>query len=101
MVKKLLDNKEIIEENAKSLWQGNGADIGAVSNAIHDTSNIILEIADDASEEDKATTVQYIKAGLGDFETAHNNRDDFLLADCLYYVWRELIIIYVGVLKGE
>ena len=101
MINKLLDNKRIIEENAEKLWRGNGADIGVVSKTIHNTSNMILEIIEDASDEDKATTIQYLKGGLEEFENAHKNRDDFLLADCLYYIWRELIAIYVEVLEGE
>lgn len=100
MVKELLDNKEIIEENACNLWKGNGADIGAVSKSIHSTASILLGIIEDASEEDRSTTIQYINTGLHDFEKAHDNRDDYLLADCLYYIWRELIIIYVEALEG-
>ena len=98
--KKLSDYKEIIELSAKDLWQGNGANIGMLNETLVSVSNIILCIAEQLDDDDKLTTINYVKDALAGFEEACNNRDDYLLADNLYYVWRELVIIY-GEMLGE
>lgn len=100
MRQKLLDNKRIMEENAYELWKGNGVDMKAVSMAINQTAEIIVNFSEKLSDEDKLTTIQYIKTGLSDFENANSKRDDFLMADCLYYIWRDIIEVYIDVL-GE
>ena len=91
---------QTIEEESTELWQGHEIDIEAISGAIHSASRIILDITEKLSDEDKLTTINYIKSGLKSFEDACNARDDYMLADCLYYQWREIITIYRDVLEG-
>lgn len=100
MRNKLLENKKVMEENSYELWKGNGADMEAVSKAIQETAEIIVGISENLSDEDKLTTLQYVRTGLSDYENANNKRDDFLMADCLYYIWREITTIYIDAL-GE
>ncbi len=97
MNSKLIDSKTIIEDAARDLWQGQGADISAINDTLSVVTDEILSIAELLSEEDKATTISYIKNALSDFKRAYEARDDFLLADCLYYEWREMLFIYIDV----
>jgi len=92
---KLKEYNEFIEEQSYSLWQGNGADVDKIGIVIQQILSTIIEISESLPEEDKATTLSYVKNALSDFEIACNARDDFLLADCLYYEWREIAIIYI------
>lgn len=101
MKDKLLSNRQIIEDNALELWKGHGADIDAINNAIQDVSEVILDIANQLEEEeDRVTTIGYIKEGLHGYNVALNNRDSFMMADCLYYTWREIINIFIEALVG-
>ena len=97
MKKELLDFKEQIEECSYELWKGNGTDVKRLNGVLYDASQIILSVAEELNEEDKTTTINYIKNGLADFEKACNNRDDFMLADCLFFEWREIVSIYADV----
>jgi hypothetical protein len=92
---KLKEYKGFIEEQSYSLWQGNGAEIEEIGNVIQKLASIVVEISENLSEQDKVTTLSYIRKALSDYELACNARDDFLLADCLYYEWREIAIIYI------
>ena len=96
----LMKNLNIIEKQAVEILQGKGADIEVINDTIHQSAGIILDIAEQLPDEDKLTTINYIKTGLSNYQNAIDNRDDFLLADCLYYGWKEIIAIYIDVL-GE
>ena len=100
MKEKLLNDKIVIENNARELWQGKGADIGELNRALYEASHIILDMAEALNDEDKLTTINYVKNAFSDFEKACKKRDDYMLADCLYYEWRELLSIYIDVM-GE
>ncbi len=91
----LKDNRVTIEDAAIALWQGKGTAIEKLNETLVAVSNDILGRAEDLSEEDKLTTVNYIRDALADFEKACQARDDFMLADCLMYEWREIILIYM------
>lgn len=96
MNNKLIDNKSIIEDAARDLWQGKGADIATLSGVLSEISEDILYMANSLEEEDKLTTVSYIRQALLDFQRACDNRDDYMLADCLMYEWYEIITIYIS-----
>ena len=95
MYEKLMDNKNNIEESARELWKGHGADIGKLNGYLHEVSSIILNMAESLNEEDKLVTINYIKNALSDFKSACDRRDEYMLADCLYFEWRELVSIYI------
>ena len=97
---KLIENRKIIEKEAFNLWQGNAVDISTLNATIIEVSNTILNIANGLNEEDKNTTIIYVRNALSNFELASNSRDNFLLSDCLYFEWRELISVYIDVI-GE
>lgn len=100
MKEKLFENKTIVEEGAYSLWKGRGADVDEIGAAISSTIETIGGMLDQLSDEDKVTTATYIKDSFADYENARKNRDDFLLADCLYYEWREIILIFLEFVGG-
>lgn len=94
MREELLPAKKTIEDNAYSLWKGHGVDMGFLEKTLIEASNIILDMSENLDENDKVTTINYIRNALSDFERAYSRRDDYMLADCLIYEWREIIIIY-------
>lgn len=96
----LINCLTVVEEESERLWQGKGADIEKIGNALHGAVNVILDVANSLPEEDRTTTMSYIENGLSDYKMACDKRDDFLLADCLYYQWREIITIYIEALEG-
>ena len=95
MREELLSAQKTIEDNAYNLWKGNGADIGVLEKTLIEVSNVIIGIAETLDENDKVTTINFIRNALSDFERAYNSRDDYMLADCLMFEWREIVIIYV------
>lgn len=97
MRKSLLDNKKVIEHAVNVLWQGKGANIDEIRECVIEVSNTILSMAEALGEEDRNTTAIYVHNALSDFKRSCDNRDDFMLADCLYYEWRELISIYLEI----
>ncbi len=96
MNNKLIENKSLIEDAARDLWQGNGADIVTLNGILLEVSEDILDMANNLGDEDRLTTIDYIRQALLDFQRACDNRDDFMLADCLMYEWSEIITIYIS-----
>lgn len=100
-MKDRLDNSlKLIETEAEHLWQGKGANMEKISGALQDVVDVVMNIADELSGEDRTETLSYIENGLNDYKMACDRRDDFLLADCLYYQWREIILIFIGAIEG-
>lgn len=94
---KLIESRKIIENEAFNLWQGNAVDMGILNATIAGVSNTILGIANGLNEEDKNTTIIYVRNALSNFEFASKSRDNYILADCLYFEWRELISVYIDI----
>jgi hypothetical protein len=92
---------ETFEKESNSLWQGKGADINAVTQAISFATGIIIQLMEGLSDEDKINTSMFLKNVMNDYENAIKNKDDFMLADCLHYQWREICIIYEELLEGD
>ena len=94
MKDKLCDSLNVIEDATEQLWQGKGTDVGEISDTLNNVINIIMNIAEKLPDEDRIVTMSYIERGLSDYKMACEKRDDFLLADCLFYQWREIILIF-------
>ena len=92
----LINNKTIIEKAVRDLWQGKGADINMLNGVLAEVSDEILCIANNMNEEDRLTTINYIRTALTDFQRACDNRDDYMLADCLMYEWNDMISIFIS-----
>lgn len=94
------DIKKNIEEEAKSLWQGKGADIEVIQNSIVSATQIILKQCETGFGEGIEFPIQYVVDATQHFKEAIEKRDDYLLADCLYFEWREIIIVFLELIES-
>ena len=87
--------KEIIEHEAESLWQGRGTDVKVLQDAITKTIGIITAQCEEGFGEGIEFPMQYLLDAIHHYKEAIEKRDDYLLADCLYFEWREIIIVFM------
>lgn len=87
--------KEILENESKKLWQGEGADIDLVQRSIISATEIITKQCEIGFYEGIEFPIQYMVDATHNFMEAISKRDDYLLADCLYFEWREIIIVFI------
>lgn len=87
--------KENLENEARKLWQGQGADIDIVQRSIISATEIITKQCEIGFGEGIEFPIQYLVDATNHFMEAISKRDDYLLADCLYFEWREIIIVFI------
>ena len=95
----MLEDKELIESMARSLWQGVGADIAELNKCL---DNLTKQMMDGISRLCKIGVefpTQFIMDAMSHTTESISSRDDFKLADCLYYEWLEIITVYEEVMK--
>lgn len=97
----LINGIEVFEKESISLYQGKGANMDIVSQSVSLVTEVIMQLMESLSDEDKLNTSFFLKNVMNDFEMAIRNKDDLMLADCLYYQWREMCIIFEDVLEGD
>ena len=64
----------------------------------------VKEIFEDwKKKEGEFSKEKYILSGeqVSIYEMAINKKDDYMLADCIYYEWREMLIIFKELLEGD
>lgn len=92
--------KEDIDNMTIQLWQGKGADIDVIS------SNIDLLVSEITAHLGEMRAVgidfpmEYVTAASKNLIEAISKRDDYLLADNLYYEWREILLVFEEVIGG-
>ena len=91
--------KEYIEKEAKSLWQGKGVDMELVQKSIVSATQMIVKQCEIGFGDGIEFPIQYVIEATNHLEEAIRKRDDYLLADCLYYEWREIIIVYLELVE--
>lgn len=94
------DIKKNIEDEAKSLWQGKGANIELIQNSILSATQIILKQCEKGFGSGIEFPIQYVVNATKHFKEAIEKRDDYLLADCLYFEWREILIVFSELLEA-
>ena len=95
----MLVDKELIKTMATRLWQGDGADIAELSKLL---DNLTKQMMDGISRLYKIGVefpTQFIMDAMSHTTESIGSRDDFKLADCLYYEWLEIITVYEEVMK--
>lgn len=87
-----------LENVTIQLWQGKGADIELISSCI---DTLVNEITDHMGEM-KAMGIdfpmEYVTAASKNLIEAITKKDDYLLADNLYYEWREILLVFEEVM---
>lgn len=86
-----------ITELTYTLWQGKGINIEEMTTVI---TNFITDLEFQCGRM-RALGIEfpmeYVEQALKNMKTAIDNRDDYLLADCLYYEWREIMVVFIEV----
>lgn len=92
--------KENIENEARALWQGKGVDIELVQRSIVSATQMILKQCEMGLGDGIEFPIQYVIDATNHFKEAISKRDDYLLADCLYFEWREIIIVFIELVES-
>lgn len=85
---------DVIEEQAKKLWQGKGCDIDIVVDSIN---NLVGDIVNYGSVFGKLGInfpMEYVRDAMKNLNYAIETKDDYLLADCLFFEWKEIRIVF-------
>ena len=91
--------QENIENTITQLWQGNGADIESISSDIDDFVNEITAHLEEMNTAGIDFPMEYVSVASKNLINAISKKDDYLLADNLYYEWKEIIIVYDEVMR--
>lgn len=92
--------KENIENEARALWQGKGVDIELVQKSILSATQIIVRQCEIGFGDGIEFPIQYVIDATNHLKEAIERRDDYLLADCLYFEWREIIIVFLELVES-
>lgn len=96
----LKETKENIEMITTKLWQGKGADIELLSSCVDNIVNEITAHLDEMKAVGIDFPMEYVSAASKNMIEAISKKDDYLLADNLYYEWREILMVFEEVM-GE
>ena len=96
----LKETRENIEMITTQLWQGKGADIELLSSCVDSIVNEITAHLDEMKAVGIDFPMEYVSAASKNMIDAISKKDDYLLADNLYYEWREILMVFEEVM-GE
>ena len=92
-----------LENVTIQLWQGKGADIELISSCIDALVNEITDYMGEMKAMGIDFPMEYVTAASKNLIEAIEKKDDYLLADNLYYEWREILLVFeevMGEIKG-
>lgn len=81
---------EIIEKQTKSLWEGKGCEINEVTEAASGILDKIEKYVPMLEQMGIDFPMEYVREAISNLSTAIETKDDYVLADCLFYEWREI-----------
>ena len=93
----ILDNIEYV---VVQLWQGKGGDIELVSESVDALVNEISIHLGEMEAVGISFPMEYVTSASTNLIEAIEKKDDYLLADNLYYEWREILLVYEEVIDG-
>lgn len=85
---------ECLDEMVTNLWQGKGISIDAMLEKINTMTEEIIENTVLMKKNGIEFPVNFIRDALENMQKAIEQKDDYKLADCLYYEWREIAVVY-------
>lgn len=83
-----------LEDILINLWQGKGIDINELISFINGSTEIIVNSLPKLKESGIEFPIEYIKAAMKNMYTAIETTDDYMLADNIYYEWKEIFCVY-------
>ena len=98
-MKSIKEIQENIENMTVQLWQGKGADIDLISSSIDALVGEITTHLEDMNAIGVSFPMEYVTAASKNMIEAIRKKDDYLLADNLYYEWREILLVFEEVMS--
>ena len=87
-----------IELAAEQIWQGKGIDVDKIIKRINEGVQDILSQLPKLQQNGIDFPMEYVTSAMNNMSVALQQRDDYLLADNLYFEWREIFAVYEEVL---
>ena len=87
-------NMEVLRECAEKLWQGQGVNMESLLDAINQVTDELMEGASQLSDYGIVFPLEYVNDAMLHLGKSVEAKDDYLLADCLYYEWLEIVQVY-------
>lgn len=97
-VEKFIDE---MDNQATSLWQGHGLDIERLNEQIIDFLSVLEKSVVILEQRGIAFPMEYVEEAMVDLKKGLGDRDDYKVADCLYYQWKEIAIVLKEVLDED
>lgn len=85
---------DIIDKNIIDLWQGKGCNVQEIVSEICTFSGMVIQQHDDVVKSGIDFPMDYVSGAMVHTDDAIQARDDYKLADNLYYEWREIAIVF-------
>ncbi len=82
-----------VDKICEALWQGKGVDIEALTLMINKFLEAFDELNNRCNKFNIEIPINYLKDAYNNLKNAILSRDDYILADCLHYEWREIMIV--------
>lgn len=95
-----MNNFEIIERQVNKLWQGDGGNLNEISQMNQGVLEEIQKVIPVLDAQDVNVLMQYVRDAINHLNIAIERKDDYEVADCLYYEWKEILTV-VQELKEE
>lgn len=85
---------DIIDKNVIDLWQGKGCNVQEILSQICIFSNIAIQHYDVVVKSEIDFPINFVSGAMAHTDDAIQMRDDYKLADNLYYEWREIALVF-------
>lgn len=85
---------DVIKKQAEELWKGKGCDINIVIKTINSLVGEIVRYEPVFDRIGIRFPMEYIRDAMKNLNYAIETKDDYLLADCLFFEWKEIGIVF-------
>lgn len=89
---------EQLDEYAAFLWQGKGIDINSMTNFIMTMVEQIEMQRFVFRENGIDFPYEFVYSAIESIKKAIESRDDYILADCIFFEWREIMLVFYEVI---
>ncbi len=87
------------EQMAYVLWQGGMVGIDEIQSAIKALAEAVVASIPVMKGAGIDFPMEYLTAATANISNAFNSQDSYLMADCLYYEWKEIETVYMEVMQ--
>lgn len=89
---------EQFEQYANTLWKGKEIELQEVTDFINDFVDNIVQSTGLMEKNGIVFPMEYVVDSLREYQSAIELKDDYIMADCLYFQWKEIAQVYLEVM---